>query len=128
VDYKRENFDHRAAITNLRIEATKQVIVLAIALVAVPASIVGLGMQPNLGTAVSATYWTLNLLGMLAALVSAGGGSLFLLSAPNWAKDQSKREKILDCTYVLAPVSMFVSALFLTAGTFVAIISKIFCT
>jgi hypothetical protein len=126
-EYDRSNFDHRAAVTGLRVEAIKQIIILALALVAVPSSIVGLGMQPNLGTAASILYWTFNVLGMLVALGSVGSGGLFLLSAPNWAKNKDEREAILDWTYVLAPVLMFISATLLVIGTLVAVLSKFLC-
>jgi hypothetical protein len=125
-EYDRENFDHRAALTGLRTDATKQVIVLALALIAVPASIVGLGVRPDLGASLTAVYWTLNVIGIVAAVISVGSGGIFLLSVPNWVKDKT-REKIVDCAYVIAPSGMIVSALFVALGTLVAIFAKIFC-
>jgi hypothetical protein len=110
----------------MRTDATKQVIVLGLALIAVPTSIVGLGVRPGLGTSFSGAYWTLNVIGIIAAIVSVGSGTLFLLSAPNWAKER-KREKLLDCTYVVAPTAMFASALFVALGTLVAIAAIITC-
>jgi membrane protease YdiL (CAAX protease family) len=125
-DYNRESFDDRVSLTTLRTDATKQVIVLALALIAVPTSIVGLGVRLGLGTSLSAVYWTLNVVGILAAIVSVAGGGIFLLSAPNWAKNK-ERETILDYSYVVAPVGMIVSALFVALGTLVAIFAKIVC-
>jgi len=125
-EYDPDDFDQRVSLTTLRTDATKQVIVLALALIAVPTSIVGLGVRLDLGTSFSAIYWTLNVLGIFAAIISAGSGGIFLLSAPNWAKNK-EREKILDYSYVIAPVGMIVSAFFVALGTLVAIFAKIIC-
>ena len=123
-EYNRESFDHRTSLTSLRTSATKQIIALSLALIAVPASLAALVTQTDLEASISGAYWTLNFIGIFAAVVSVLAGGLFLLSAPNWAKDKT-RESLLDCTYVIAPIGMIASAIFLGLGALIAIIGKL---
>ena len=125
-EYDRDDFGNRATLMGLRTDATKQMVILSLALIAVPTSIVGLGLRPDWGMSLTAVYWTLNVIGIVSAVISVSGGGIFLLSAPNWVRDKS-RDKLLDFAYVIAPIGMIVPALFVALGTLAAIAAKIFC-
>lgn len=118
-DYSRDDSDNRHKLASLRVEAIKQTITLALASIAIPTALVGIGRLPRPDTAASCVFWALSVSGMLAAIASICCGALFLLSAPNWAKDRT-RERLLDITYAATPTLMAAAAALLIVGAFVA--------
>ena len=101
MSYTRGEFDHRHKLTSLRMEAMKQTITLALATIAIPTAVAGLGMLPRHNTAPVAwgVFWLLSPLGLLAAILSLLCGVIFCgehrggLEMPSLSRDFPTRAK-----------------------------------
>ncbi len=127
-EYSREKFDHRHKLAGLRIEAMKQTITLALATIAIPTAVAGIGKLPHRDTVLGAIFFLLSLIGVIAAIVSLLLGVIFLWRAPRWARDNpaanSFAEGLLDFSYPAAAGSMVFAAMFQLIAAFLAISSS----
>ena len=126
MDYDRSDFDHRHKLTSLRMDAIKQTITLALAIMAIPTAVAALKMLPDYKTSprVSTIFWMFISLGILSAIVSLFSVILFLWRAPRWTRDttinSSPYEALLDITYPTAAISMVIAAIFFIIAAFLA--------
>ena len=117
--YDRDNFDHRHKLATLRVEAMKQVILLALASMAILTALAGAGFLPHGG----GSFWTLSAIGVLLDSLSAFSAIIFLTSAPNFVQ-HLEREFLLNTAYVAAVILMVSGTISLIVAALVAFFSK----